>query len=96
MNSYLQPTHEVPSSLTVEYKSVETLSADIGNMRALVPGCGSGYDCLLLKELGFKEVVGKYESIYFISSNVSFMRQSKAFIVLERFSKLLIPWHIYH
>lgn len=28
------------------------------DMRALIPGCGTGYECLYLKEAGFKQVTG--------------------------------------
>lgn len=42
----------------IEYFNTKKSMYKLSECRALVPGCGSGFDCLYLKQLGFGQVVG--------------------------------------
>jgi hypothetical protein len=46
---------------------------NISRKRALVPGCGSGYDVMLLHQLGFQEVQGIYISFKSSTNQSSYL-----------------------
>lgn len=53
-------TGKVSKPLQVEFEKYfpPITNSTIGSQRALVPGCGSGYDCQYLASKGFDEVIG--------------------------------------
>lgn len=52
------PLRELFESHNLQLLRNPNLKDRLHQKRALVPGCGSGYDVLYLKQLGFGEVVG--------------------------------------
>ncbi len=52
-NKHSPPLEELFNKNILDFKFVPN-----NNYTALVPGCGSGHDCLLLSKLGFSNVIG--------------------------------------